>query len=101
LVRSHNLEASDPYVLSGNPDNDVQTSFQEWLAGTDPRDSLSFFRIEAVDAGPPVRRFYQGLTGRVYSLYAASELAGGQVEPRSGRRCLGRSSGPAQAGSTR
>jgi hypothetical protein len=73
----HNLDAADPYVLSGNPDEDGQTSFQEWLAGTDPRDPLSFFRIEAVEAGPPVRLFYQGLTGRVYSLYAASELAGG------------------------
>ena len=73
----HNLGGSDPYVLSGNPDEDGQTSLGEWLAGTGPLDPLLFFRIEAVDAGPPVRLFYQGLTGRVYSLYAASELAGG------------------------
>jgi hypothetical protein len=73
----HNLDASDPYVLSVNPDDDGQTSFQEWLAGTDPRDPLSFFRIEAVDAGPPVKLSYQSLLDRVYSLYAASELAGG------------------------
>jgi len=32
----HNLDASDPYVLSGNPDDDGQTSFQEWLAGRIP-----------------------------------------------------------------
>ena len=59
-----------------------QTGLQEWLAGADPRDPLSFFRLEAVDAGPPVSLFYQGLTGRVYSLYAASEPAAGSGEPK-------------------
>ena len=54
-----------------------QTGLQEWLAGTDPCDPLSFFRIEAGDAGPPVKLFYRSLNGRVYSLYVASELAGG------------------------
>ncbi len=72
----HGLDASDPYVLSGNPDADGQTSFQEWLAGTDPRDARSFFRIEAVDVGPPVKLSYQSLTGRGYTLYAAPALGG-------------------------
>jgi len=73
----HGLDANDPYVLSLNPDQDGQTSFQEWLAGTDPRDQQSFFRIEAVETGPPVRVSYQSLAGRVYTLYAAPDLAGG------------------------
>jgi len=75
--RHANLDPSDPYVRSSNPDGDGPTGLQEWLAGTDLRDPLSFFRIEAVDAGPPVRLSYRSLTGRVYSLYAASELASG------------------------
>ncbi len=70
------LDATDPHVLSQNPDQDSQTSFQEWLTGTDPNDPLSFFRIEAVDAGPPVTVSYQGLTGRVYTLHAAPGLGG-------------------------
>lgn len=52
--RHANHDASDPYVRSSDPDGDGPTGPQEWVAGTDPRDPLSFFRIEAVDAGPPV-----------------------------------------------
>jgi hypothetical protein len=74
---ANGLDAADPHILSGNPDQDAQTSFQEWLAGTDPRDPLSFFRIEALELGPPVTLFYRSLTGRVYTLYAAPDLGSG------------------------
>ena len=32
----YGLDPTDPNVFSGNPDNDCQTTFQEWMADTDP-----------------------------------------------------------------
>ncbi len=50
---SHGLDAADPQVVSGNPDLDPFTTFQEWLADTDPTNALSFFHIEDITKGSP------------------------------------------------
>lgn len=55
----------------GNNDSDPFTNFEEWLAGTDPTDSASFFHItESSDHISSV----EGIADRSYILMAATNL---------------------------
>lgn len=49
--------AGDPDVPDGNPDSDIMSNWEEWLASTDPNDSNSVFEI--------VEHYVTGGTGHV------------------------------------
>jgi hypothetical protein len=64
----------DPSVAAGNPDQDPHTTFQEWVADTDPTNALSYLRIESISNLPPVSVQFLSSTNRRYTLWRADEL---------------------------
>jgi len=72
----YGLDAGDPHVLSLNPDLDVHTSFQEWVADTNPTNGLSFLRIESLAAGPPASISFVSSSNRVYTLLRNTNRTG-------------------------
>jgi hypothetical protein len=71
----HGLDANDPHVVSGNPDHDAFTTFQEWLAGTDPTNALCFFHIEAISKHSPAAISFQSSSNRAYTLWSTPQLS--------------------------
>jgi hypothetical protein len=67
-------ELADPLVSgdAADPDGDGQTTFQEYLAGTDPRDAQSLLTIDSATAsgGTPqtIRLRFNGVADRTYTV---------------------------------
>ena len=67
-------ELADPLVSGddADPDGDGQTNFQEYLAGTDPRDAQSRLAIDSasVNGGTPqtIRLRFNGMADRTYTI---------------------------------
>jgi len=88
----HGLNPSDPQVVSGDPDQDAFTTFQEWVADTDPTNALSYFHVGAIHKGSPAMISFQSSTNRIYTLWSTPQLAlpdwtpvpGGQAIPGNG-----------------
>jgi len=72
-TQRYGLNPTDPNVASGNPDNDPHTTWQEWIADTDPTNAASFFRIASMPGAPSSVRFASS-SNRVYSLFASTNL---------------------------
>jgi hypothetical protein len=54
------------------------TAGEEYIADTDPNDPADYFRILAIDPGPPpVITFRPGSTNRLYTLHAIDDLVSG------------------------
>ena len=67
--RTVTLDPTDPHVVSGNPDSDGYTTFQEWVADTNPTNTFSYFRITDISRGPPITVRFLSSSNRVYSLH--------------------------------
>jgi hypothetical protein len=65
---SYGLDPNNPYVAGENPDGDAYTTYQEWLADTNPTNAQSFFHIEAITASSPVTIYFQSSSNRLYTL---------------------------------
>jgi hypothetical protein len=72
----YGLNPTDPNVASGNPDGDPHTTFQEWMADTDPTNALSYLRIAAISNGPPATVHFLSSSNRQYTLFATTNLVG-------------------------
>ncbi len=62
----------------GNPDDDPQNTFEEYIAGTDPTNPLSFFRITAWEHDLETSRFFiewDSVTGRYYNVNWCNALS--------------------------
>jgi hypothetical protein len=75
----HGLNPTHPDLALGNPDGDAHTTYQEWVADTDPTNALSIFRIAAILPGPQVTLDYLSSSNRQYTLMCATNLADGSV----------------------
>jgi len=73
----YGLDPSDPTVVSGDPDLDALTTYQEWVADTDPTNSASLLRIAVVSSGPPLTVSFVGSSNRLYTLFSCTNLTGG------------------------
>lgn len=71
----YGLNPAEPGIAGFDPDQDGVTTFDEWLADTNPLDAASRFRIERVVIGPPFAVVFPSSTNRVYRLYACDNLA--------------------------
>jgi hypothetical protein len=71
---SYGLDPADPNVVAENPDQDVFTTYQEWVADTDPTNEQSFFHIEGITASSQVSIFFQSSSNRLYTLRFATNL---------------------------
>jgi hypothetical protein len=71
----HRLNPTDPNLAADNPDGDAHTTFEEWVADTDPVNPLSSFRIEAIRANSSVTLQFFSSSNRQYSLTYTTNLA--------------------------
>ncbi len=69
----HGLDAADPGVGAGDPDQDGLTTRQEWIAGTDPADPDSAFSMTISDQTPMTVQV-EGVVGRRYTLLSRDQL---------------------------
>jgi len=90
----HGLDPADPQVVSGNPDHDAFTTFQEWLADTDPTNALSFFHIEAISKSSPPMVTLQSSSNRIYTLWSTPQLAPPTWSPVPGAEAIPGTGGP-------
>jgi hypothetical protein len=70
----YGLDPTDPYVVGADPDQDAYTSYQEWVADTNPTNAHSFFQIEAIAASSTVNVYFQSSSNRLYTLRSATNL---------------------------
>jgi hypothetical protein len=70
----YRLNPADPNVATNNPDADPHTTFQEWVADTDPTNALSCFRIAAISNAAPVTVYFSSSSDRQYTLSCATNL---------------------------
>jgi hypothetical protein len=76
-----------PAIADGNPDNDAFTTFQEWIADTNPTNGNSFFQIESIAILPGSATIYfQSASNRVYTLYSSANLEAGSWAALPGRQ---------------
>lgn len=71
--RQYGLDAADPEVGKLDPDEDRQTTFQEWIAETNPTDAASALRLSVSNA-PPITLTLFGSAGRRYTLLSRPDL---------------------------
>jgi hypothetical protein len=71
---SYGLDPTDPNVVGKNPDQDAFTTYQEWVADTNPTNAQSFFHIESITASSPVNIYFQSSSNRLYTLRSAPNL---------------------------
>ena len=74
--RQFGLNPVDPSVASGNPDGDSQSTFEEWMADTNPTNALSYFRLTGISTGPSTTVQFLSSPNRLYTLMASTNLAG-------------------------
>jgi hypothetical protein len=70
----YGLNPDDPHVIEGNPDQDPYTTYEEWVADTDPTDEMSYFHIESISIASPVTVYFQSSSNRIYTLYGTAHL---------------------------
>jgi len=83
-TRQFGLDPTDPTVAAGNPDEDLHTTYDEWVADTDPTDPLSYFHIVSITNLPTVTVQFPSSTNRTYSLLRSAEVTG-PFDPLAGR----------------
>ena len=63
---------------TADPDGDGMNNYQEYLAGTNPTNAASVFKIQSLTNNPPGFTInFQSAWGRNYTLYSAANLAAG------------------------
>jgi len=63
----YRLNPADTNVASSNPDGDLHSTFEEWVADTDPTNAASQLRI-SISNGPPVTIGFNSSSNRQYTL---------------------------------
>jgi hypothetical protein len=66
---------TDGSIDATDSDADGRTTFQEWVADTDPTNALSYFYIEAISKGSPAIISFQSSSNRIYTLWGTPQLA--------------------------
>jgi hypothetical protein len=70
----YGLNPTDATIAAGDPDDDSQNTFDEWVADTNPTNASSYFRIETIADVPPVTVQFLSSSNRQYTLYYSADL---------------------------
>jgi hypothetical protein len=73
----YGFNPTEPGVGSGNPDGDPHTTYEEWVADTDPTNAASCLRVTGVSDGPPLSVQFLSSTNRQYTLFRTADVTGG------------------------
>ncbi len=75
---TYGLSPRRPADATQDQDHDTRSAYQEYLAGTDPFDSASVFRITDIDKTGENQLLinWQGATGKSYRIVGASSIEG-------------------------
>jgi hypothetical protein len=68
------LNPADPNVGSGNPDADPHTTFQEWVADTNPTNASAYFRIASIASATSNTVHFLSSSNRTYTLQHSLQL---------------------------
>jgi YD repeat-containing protein len=60
-----------------NTDGDPASDYEEWVAGTNPADPNSYFKITAPSPEAPMRVSFQSSSNRLYTLTVSPDLTSG------------------------
>jgi len=80
LGLAHGLNENDSAGDSGpegDPDHDGLSNLQEFLAGTDPRDAQSYFKIKSISLNSGVRLTFNAVSNKSYTVQYTRALGGG------------------------
>lgn len=70
----YGLNPADPNVPNGNPDQDPHTTFQEWVADTNPTNASSHLRIGSMTAGLSNTVSFLSSSNRQYTLFHTLQI---------------------------
>ena len=73
----YGLNPTDETVGAGNPDFDGFSTYEEWIADTDPTDGESVFTVESISLGPPITVQFRSSANRIYTLYYTPDQGSG------------------------
>lgn len=71
---SYGLNPADPNVANSNPDQDPHTTFQEWVADTNPTNGASYLRLDSITAGVSNTVRFPSSSNRNYTLFHTAQL---------------------------
>jgi parallel beta helix pectate lyase-like protein len=71
---SYRLNPAEPNVGSGNPDGDPHTTFQEWIADTNPTNAASHLRIQSISLGTANTVSFISSSNRNYTLFHTPQI---------------------------
>ena len=74
---AHGLNPNDPNDAQADPDNDRMTNLEEYQAGTDPRRSTSFLKLEAMSVVPDeIVLSFSAVSNKTYTIQASQTVSG-------------------------
>ena len=73
--------AADLSRAGDDADGDTMTNLAEFLAGTDPRDALSYLKIEATRHGDGVVLSFNAVSNKTYTVLAREQVEGTPWQP--------------------
>ena len=75
----YNFDPNDPNTALRDPDGDGVSTYDEWVADTNPTNAASYFHITAVSKGPPMAVGFQSSSNRQYTLFYCTNLGVGNL----------------------
>ena len=70
----YGFDLNDPKVASADPDGDGMSNLQEYLAGTDPTNRLSVFKVDQISLGRPVTLQFGAISNHTYTVQFKNAL---------------------------
>jgi hypothetical protein len=73
---SYGLNSTNAVDAGDDPDHDRMSNWEEYIAGTDPTNGLSYLAIDRLTPGGPATIEFQALSNRTYTVSYSDDLSG-------------------------
>jgi hypothetical protein len=68
---------SDPGDRDTDADGDTMSNWQEYVAGTEPTNALSYLKVESLVPGQPASLQFEAVSNRTYTVQFTDDLTAG------------------------